>query len=253
MAKRAGGVFHLRIDDIDQTRSRPEWEEQIYEDLAWLGLSWTQPVWRQSDRLPRYRKALETLWDMGLLYPCTCSRADVKAAVSAPQEGVPTHGPDGLIYPGTCRTSTPTKGPLPKAVLRLNMARAERAISFVETGKGPNGETGRIEPKNLARVVGDVVLARKDMGASYHLAIVVDDAEQKITHVIRGEDLFEATQIHVLLQKLLGLPTPIYQHHHLIRDEAGKRLAKRDDARALATYRKAGKSAEDIRMMIGLT
>ena len=245
-------MFLLRIDDLDRTRCRPEWEQRIYDDLHWLGLTWPESVLRQSERLPLYRNALETLWDQGLLYACSCSRADIKAAVSAPQEGAPPLGPDGLIYPGTCRPATPPRGPMPDAVLRLDMARAVRAIAFTETGAGPRGETGHIMPHDLVRGVGDVVLARRDLGASYHLSVVVDDADQGISHVIRGQDLFEATQIHVLLQSLLGLPTPVYHHHKLIRNETGKRLAKRDDARAIKTYRARGKSPQDLREMLGL-
>lgn len=257
MAKAAGGIFHLRIDDIDQSRSRPAWEAQIFDDLHWLGLNWPTPVLRQSERLARYRDALLRLWDMGLLYPCSCTRADIRAAASAPQEGVALHGPDGLIYPGTCRPATPPVGPMPTdSALRLDMTRALDRLStpptFTETGEGPNGETGLITSQNMAQTVGDVVLARREMGASYHLSVVIDDADQRITHVIRGQDLFEATQIHVLLQGLLALPSPLYHHHGLIRDETGKRLAKRDDARAIATYRCEGASPDDIRQMIGL-
>ena len=256
MAKAASGTFHLRIDDIDQSRSRRSWEIQIFDDLAWLGIDWPQPVWRQSERLPAYRKALEQLWNRGLLYPCTCTRADIRAAASAPQEGAPLHGPDGLIYPGTCRPDTPPTGPMPDTPLRLDMRRAlaevDSPITFEETGTGPSGETGHIEPADMITNVGDVALARPGMDASYHLSIVCDDADQAITHVIRGQDLYSATQIHVLLQRLLDLPTPTYHHHRLIRDEHGKRLAKRDDARAIATYRDEGKSPADIRTMVGL-
>ena len=256
MAKAASGTFHLRIDDIDQSRSRRSWEIQIFDDLAWLGIDWPQPVWRQSERLPAYRKALEQLWNRGLLYPCTCTRADIRAAASAPQEGAPPHGPDGLIYPGTCRPDTPPTGPMPDTPLRLDMRRAlaevDSPITFEETGTGPSGETGHIEPADMITNVGDVALARPGMDASYHLSIVCDDADQAITHVIRGQDLYSATQIHVLLQRLLDLPTPTYHHHRLIRDEHGKRLAKRDDARAIATYRDEGKSPADIRTMVGL-
>jgi len=255
-AQAAGGKFLLRIDDLDQSRCKPQWESQIFDDLAWLGLTWPQPVLRQSTRLPRYRDALQTLWDQGLLYPCSCSRADIRAAASAPQEGAPLHGPDGVIYPGTCRPETPPSAPMPDMPLRLDMARAlgrlDTPLSFTETGSGPGGETGVIRPENMQAHVGDVALARPGMCASYHLSVVLDDADQKITHVIRGQDLFSATQIHVLLQRLLGLPTPIYHHHRLIRDETGKRLAKRDDARAIATYRAEACSPQDIRLMIGL-
>ena len=257
MATAAGGIFHLRIDDIDQSRSRPAWEAQIFDDLHWLGLSWPMPVLRQSERLPRYCDALLRLWDMGLLYPCSCTRADIRAAASAPQEGAPLHGPDGLIYPGTCRPVSPPKGAMPiDSALRLDMARAFASVSsplaFNESGEGPNGETGSITPHNMVQTVGDVVLARRAMGASYHLSVVIDDADQSITHVIRGQDLFAATQIHVLLQRLLDLPTPLYHHHGLIRDAQGKRLAKRDDARAIKTYRAEGASPAKIRQMIGL-
>ena len=256
MTKAASGTFHLRIDDIDQSRSRKSWDIQIFDDLAWLGIDWPQPVWRQSERLPTYRTALEQLWNRGLLYPCACSRADIRAAASAPQEGAPLHGPDGLIYPGTCRPDTPPTGPMPDTPLRLDMRRAlaevDSPITFEETGTGPSGETGHIEPADMITNVGDVALARPGMGASYHLSIVCDDADQAITHVIRGQDLYSATQIHVLLQRLLDLPTPTYHHHRLIRDEHGKRLAKRDDARAIATYRDEGKTPADIRAMVGL-
>jgi len=249
-AQAANGTFHLRIDDLDQGRCRPEWEARIFDDLSWLGLDWPTPVMRQSERLSRYRDALETLWTRGLLYPCSCTRADIRAAASAPQEGAPLHGPDGVIYPGTCRPEHPPSGPMPQdAVLRLDMVRAcqipDRSLSYMENGR-------TIPIQNMPCTVGDVVLARRDMGASYHLSVVLDDADQSITHVIRGEDLAPATQIHVLLQSLLDLPTPAYEHHSLIRDEHGKRLAKRDDARAIATYRESGASPRDIRDLIGL-
>ncbi len=256
MAHASGGQFHLRIDDLDQTRARAEWEAQIYDDLGWLGLTWPTPALRQSDRIARYKDTLQTLWDQGIIYPCSCSRADILAAASAPQEGAPLHGPDGVAYPGTCRPETPPTGPIPDAVLRLDMARAiaklTAPLAFSETGADPNAETGLIHPQDMVEVVGDVVLSRRDMAASYHLSVVVDDADQQITHVVRGRDLFEATQIHAVLQHLLGLPTPIYHHHRLIRDDQGKRLAKRDDARAISTYRAQGVTAQGIRAKVGL-
>lgn len=261
MARAAGGNFVLRIEDIDQGRARAQWEALIFEDLAWLGLSWETPVWRQSGRLPAYRAALQQLWDAGLLYPCACTRRDIQEAAAAPQEGAPPPtGPDGLIYPGTCRPTTPPSGSLPESgALRLDMARAlarlgDAPLAFTETGAGPRGETGEITVSGgaLREEAGDVVLARRDMGTSYHLAVVVDDAAQGISHVVRGADLFEATPVHVLLQRLLGLPSPRYHHHRLIRDEAGRRLAKRDDARAISTYRAEGLSPTDIRAKVGL-
>ncbi|MBP0482007.1 tRNA glutamyl-Q(34) synthetase GluQRS [Sagittula salina] len=258
MARAAQGTFLLRIDDLDQSRARPEWEAQIFDDLHWLGLEWPTPVRRESEHHGEYHAALDRLWNMGLLYPCTCTRRDIREALSAPQEGLPDAprtGPDGLVYPGTCRT-VPT-GPRPEhATLRLNMGEAcsrvqADTLQFEETG---SDHAGRIclSTASMIHGIGDVVLARKDMGAAYHLAVVVDDAAQGVTHVTRGADLFEATRIHVLLQSLLALPKPIYHHHKLIRDEAGKRLAKRDDARAIATYREEGLSPDDIRRMVGL-
>lgn len=258
MARAAGGTFRLRIEDIDASRARPEWESLILDDLAWLGLTWDGPVLRQSERMEAYRNALEVLWSRGLLYPCTCNRRDIAAAASAPQEGAdPVVGPDGIVYPGTCR-SAPREGRLPATALRLDMRAALDAlgasvITFQETGRGPAGEQGEIaiSEEMLLTKVGDVVLARRDMGTSYHLSVVVDDADQGITDVVRGRDLFDATAIHVVLQRLLGLPTPRYHHHRLIRDEAGKRLAKRDDARALRKYRDEGATPEDIRALVG--
>ena len=245
MAMAAGGTFLLRIEDIDQSRARAEWEAQIYDDLHWLGLSWPEPVMRQSDRMPAYARALDQLWDAGLLYPCTCTRRDIAAAASAPQEGAPM-GPDGIIYPGTCRGHA-RNGPRPTdTALRLDMTLAAREVRYID-------ETEIcVTTDAFLNDIGDVVLARRDMGTSYHLSVVVDDAAQGITDVVRGADLAEATPIHVLLQKLLGLPTPNYHHHRLIRDDQGKRLAKRDDARAIAKYRTEGATPDDIRRLVGL-
>ncbi len=253
MARAAGGQFLLRIEDIDQSRSRSRWEAQICEDLTWLGLRWPEPVMRQSDRLPRYRAALQQLTAMGLTYPCRCNRADIEAAAGAPQEGVPQFGPDGRIYPGSCRRRAMAEAGSDD-VIRLNMQKALQAADlrpFQETGPAFEGRHA-LEPEQLRSAIGDIILVRRNMGSSYHLSVVVDDADQGITHAVRGEDLFEATQIHVLLQALLGLPTPVYHHHRLVRDEAGKRLAKRDDARAITKYRAEGATPQDIRGMVGL-
>lgn len=250
MAKQAGGECLLRIEDIDQSRARPAWEAQIYDDLAWLGLRWPTPVMRQSDRMATYKDALAQLGAKGLLYRCTCNRRDIEVAINAPQEGVPpAYGPDGLIYPGTCREAAHSND---DAALRLDMAKACRLLapkfplSFTDNGQHASTAAYLIEH------VGDIVLARRDMGTSYHLSVVLDDAAQGITDVVRGQDLFEATKIHVLLQTLLDLPTPTYHHHALIRDAAGKRLAKRDDARAIAKYRDEGITPNEIRKMVGL-
>ena len=258
MAVRNAGRFLLRIEDIDQSRARMEWEDRIYDDLTWLGISWEKPVMRQSQRMGIYRDALAGLWARGLLYPCFCNRRDIQQAVSAPQEGAPLTGPDGLIYPGTCHALPRDPGaPLPdNTALRLDLKAAIALLpprmSFTETGRSGAAEHIRFEPRELPSRIGDIVLCRRDMGTSYHLSVVLDDADQEITHVVRGEDLFDATIIHVVLQHLLGLPTPVYHHHRLIRDADGKRLAKRDDARAIALFRSEGASPEDIRRMVGL-
>lgn len=254
MARAAGGQFLLRIEDTDVSRCRPEWETLILEDMRWLGLSWPEPVLRQSDHLARYDSALDTLAQQGLIYPCRCSRADIRAALSAPQEGVTTG--EG-IYPGTCRHRS-FADRQPGDALRLDVGRAIAAIGAENlagfTDEGPV-HLGRylLKPGQLMREVGDAVLGRKDIGtASYVLAAVVDDALQGVTHIVRGADLFEITFLQVLIQRLLDLPTPIYYHHRLIRDDLGKRLAKRDDARALSKYRAEGATPADIRRMVGL-
>jgi len=251
MARAAGGQFLLRMEDTDLERCRPEWEAAILEDLAWLGLTWDGPVLRQSDHLDRYTRALDPLADRGLLYPCSCSRADIRAATAAPQEGVAFN-----VYPGTCR-GRPLSDRRPGDALRLDLGAAlaaldPAALTFSETGprhRGPH----RIDPEQARAAIGDVILSRKGEDiVAYFLAAALDDAQTGVTHVIRGEDLFEFTPVQVILQHLLGLPTPIYHHHVLIRDAQGKRLAKRDDARAISLYRTRGASPADIRAMVGL-
>lgn len=246
------GQFLLRIEDIDRDRCRPEYEAAIYEDLTWLGLAWQRPVMRQSDRMAAYRNALKQL--ASLTYPCRCRRGDIRAALSAPQEGALPAGPDGLVYPGTCRgRSTADAGP--DDVIRLDAARALDAlgigrVAFRDQTILPD-EDHALSRDQFLNGIGDVILSRRGMGTSYHLAVVVDDAAQGITMVTRGKDLFNSTYIHVLLQKLLNLPTPWYYHHRLIRDDAGKRLAKRDDARAIRHYREDGATPQDIRRLVG--
>ncbi len=257
LARAAGGQFLLRIEDIDQPRCRPEYEDAIFRDLRALGLDWPKPVLRQSARLPAYAAALEQLGALGVTYPCSCTRGDIRAALSAPQEGAGGRpdrpdGPDGPIYPGTCR-ARPLADRRPGDAIRLNMARAVALtgdIAFDETGTAP----GRYikTPSEMIETIGDIVLARRDIGTSYHLAVVVDDAHQGITDVVRGRDLFAATPVHVVLQRLLGLPVPAYHHHRLIRDENGRRLAKRDNARALARLFDEGLDASAIRARLGL-
>ena len=246
VAAERGDRFLLRIEDIDSSRCTSAFEQEIYIDLEWLGLSWATPPLRQSDRTAAYDSALEHLYNLGVTYNCTCTRGDIRSALSAPQEGAAI-GPDGPIYPGTCRGKTGN------GAVRLDMGKAMALlgeVGFDETGV-PCGRYS-FDAEQMQNFVGDVVLARRDIGTSYHLSVVVDDAYQGITEVTRGEDLFEATKIHVLLQRLLGLPTPTYHHHRLIRDDQGKRLAKRDDARALSKYRADGASPQDIRALVGL-
>jgi len=260
-ATAANGRFLLRIEDLDQTRVRPEFVEGIFRDLAWLGLSWEQPVLFQSARLPAYRTALDRLTAAGLTYPCFCTRRDITEAISAPQEGASAPGPDGPVYPGTCRDRAHQPGEA--AAVRLDMRRAigslggptaVAALHFEECDAGRSGEAGDIylDTEALISGTGDVVLARRDGAPAYHLAVVVDDAEQQITHVTRGRDLFSATPIHRLLQALLGLATPVYRHHRLIRDAAGKRLAKRDHAHSLAQLRTNGWRPIDVLRHLGL-
>ncbi len=244
------GQFLLRIEDIDRDRCRPEFEAAIYEDLAWLGLDWPQPVMRQSDRLAIYQDALDYLADLGVTYPCSCTRGDIKAALSAPQEGAPILGPDGLVYPGTCR------GRRMASIAEGDVIRLDAEVAFAVLGDNmlnfKDSKQHVLTREAFLTGIGDVVLARRGMGTSYHLSVVVDDAAQGITKVTRGLDLFDSTWIHVLLQRLLDLPTPEYHHHRLIRDDAGKRLAKRDDARSLRELRGQGASPADIRALVGL-
>ncbi|SMX34980.1 tRNA glutamyl-Q(34) synthetase GluQRS [Actibacterium lipolyticum] len=256
-ARLHGGEFLLRIEDTDTQRCKPEWETLIYEDLHWLGLEWETPVRRQSEHLEDYDRVLDQLAARGLIYPCSCTRGDIRAALSAPQEGAPLVGPDGIVYPGTCR-GRDLDSRKPGDALRLNMRKAVEAIGntsncgFIENGPDHTG-THQLDAETLISGTGDVVLGRKEIETvSYLLAAVWDDAAQGITEVVRGVDLYEATFVQVLLQALLDLPTPTYFHHLLIRDEDGKRLAKRHDSKAIRLFRQDGASPEDIRRMVGL-
>lgn len=254
MARAAGGRFLLRMEDTDRGRCRPAFEAQIRDDLSWLGLDWDGPVLRQSEHVDSYAARLEPLAARGLLYPCSCSRADIRGAAAAPQEGV-----EFAVYPGTCR-GRPMASRRPGDALRLDMRVALSVLAaadavapaFAETGPAHAGRHV-IAAAQAMDGIGDIVLFRKGDGVvAYFLASAFDDAGQGITHVIRGEDLFAFTPAQVILQHLLGLPTPVYHHHRLIRDAGGRRLAKRDDARAIATYRADGASPADIRRMVGL-
>lgn len=247
----SGGRFLLRIEDIDTARCKPAFEQAIYEDLHWLGLNWPKPVMRQSARMGAYDTALKRLTDMGLCYPCACTRRDITDALSAPQEGAAQQfGPDGVVYPRSCCARSMADRTAGDAV-RLDMRKAVALCGgLAKRGYQEIGEISGWTPLQATYLVdrcGDIVLARRDIGISYNLAVVVDDAAQQITHVTRGADMAPATPIHVLLQTLLDLPTPTYRHHRLIRDDTGKRLAKRHDALALQTLREQGWTPTDVR------
>lgn len=253
-AARAGERFLLRIEDIDTTRCRPEFEDAIYEDLAWLGLDWEMPVLRQSERFEAYRTALDALQSQGLLYPCFCTRAEIAAEIARASEA--PHGPEGPVYPGTCRHLSEEQREARIAsgapyALRLDSQKAASIIgmlAFEEHGAGPEGEHGTIAVEPL--LFGDVVLARKETPASYHLCVVVDDAFQGVTLVTRGNDLFAAAHIQRVLQTLLGLPAPDYAHHKLILDKSGKKFSKRDSAATLRDLRANGITPYQIKLRL---
>nr|WP_315380086.1 tRNA glutamyl-Q(34) synthetase GluQRS [uncultured Sphingomonas sp.] len=233
-ARARGGRFMLRIEDIDGTRSRPEHVAAILADLDWLGLRWDEPPSFQSQRLGLYQDALDRLRAMGLLYPCFCTRADIAASLSAP------HGPDGALYPGTCRGLADPDLTRPHS-WRLDMA---KAVALAGPLIWHDAYAGIVPADPLSH--GDVILARKDAPASYHLAVTVDDAAQGISHVVRGADLFAATHVHRLLQALLDLPTPDYRHHGLLAGPDGQRLAKRNGAPTLESMRLAGEDGRAL-------
>jgi len=240
LAKEAGGQFLLRQEDIDSSRVREEFYGKIEEDLQWLGLDWDGEILRQSDRQAAYMAALEALKEMGLAYPCFCTRKDIQAAQSAP------HGSEAAIYPGTCRELSPHD-----AEERITVGEAHSwrfdAGKAAEIHGDLSFEDLRFGKAHVdVAVNGDAVLARKDIGIAYHLAVVVDDEFQEITHVTRGEDLLGATHVQRQLQAILGYREPIYLHHALVCDENGKRLAKRDDARSIRHLRESGYSAEEV-------
>lgn len=256
MARAAGGKLLLRIEDIDASRCRPEYETAIYEDLAWLGIDWEKPVRRQSEHFDAYRAALANLDAQGLIYPSFESRAEI--ARLAERQDWP-RDPDGaLLYPGTVKALSPEERKRridagDPYSLRLDMNAAivqARALTWKETGAGPSGETGTVKA-DLA-VWGDVIVARKDTPTSYHLAVVVDDALQGISHVVRGQDLFYATSVHRLLQTLLNLPQPVYHHHRLILDADGRKLSKSSLSTGLRELRAQGASPAMIRRLVRL-
>jgi len=246
-AKQAGpdGRFLLRIEDIDQTRCRPEYLEAIYEDLAWLGLEWETPVRVQSDHFADYQAVLDRLSDMELLYPCFCTRKDIQAEIA--RIGNAPHGPDGALYPGTCRQCPPTERKDRIAAGESYALRLDMASAIKQVGKKLTW-FDRAAGKQIAtpEIFGDVVLARKDTPTSYHISVTHDDDLQGISLVTRGEDLFFASHLHRLLQELLGYDVPEYHHHGLLTGPDGKRFAKRDKSRTLRSMREEGWSAADI-------
>lgn len=254
-AEDAGGRFLLRIEDIDPTRCRPEFEAGIYEDLAWLGLDWETPVRRQSDHLADYAAVVEALDRRGLLYRCFRTRKEILDAI-----GDAPHGPAEAARPGP-HPADEEAGLLAEGrafAWRLSLDRAKEALggaawdalSFIEEGSGPDGETGRIKAR--PETAGDVVLARKDAGTAYHLAVTHDDALQGVSHVIRGQDLFEATHIQRLIQALMGWPAPVYRHHRLLAGPDGRRYAKRDRSVTLAELRSGGLTPDRLHSELAL-
>jgi len=244
-----GGRFVLRIEDIDKGRCRSEFEAGIREDLAWLGLEWEEPVRRQSEHMSEYESALGRLADMGVIYPCFCTRAEIAAEVA--RAAAAPHGHEDVLYPGTCRHLTAVErdkriaSGLPYA-LRLDVARAKARVEPLRWRDRVRGEQVAT-PERL----GDVVLARKDIRTSYQLPVTLDDHIQEISLVTRGEDLFAATHVHRLLQALLGLHTPDYDHHPILTDAAGRRFAKRDGAVTISSFRKTGKTPAEVRALAG--
>jgi len=265
LARWSGGRFLLRIEDIDGPRSRPEYEAAIYEDLAWLGIVWETPVRRQSEHLDLYREAVERLADQGLVYPAFESRAEIARMIEqSPRQQLSDkpwpRDPDGApLYPRSAAALSPDERETRMRagepfVLRLDSRVAcgqAGALAWEEEGCGPDGETGRVAAHPEAW--GDAVLARKETPTSYHLSVVIDDALQGVTHVVRGQDLFWATSVHRLLQQLLELPVPVYRHHGLLRGEDGRKLSKSAQSPSLQVLREQGVSPQNIREMVGLS
>ncbi len=245
-ARRADGRFILRIEDIDRTRCRPEYDAAIFEDLAWLGLSWGQPVRRQSEHMADYQQALDALAARGLLYRCFRTRKDIAEEIGRAPHGAMEVFRGSRLPPEEEAFRLAAGEPF---AWRLSLAAAEQALGGFHRLTFQDEDRGEIDAR--PELGGDVVLARKDVGVAYHLAVVVDDALQGVTQVIRGEDLFEATHVQRLLQALLGLPTPLYRHHRLLTGPDGRRFAKRDRAETLRELRARGMSPQALRAEMG--
>lgn len=261
LAKRNSGEFYLRIDDLDHSRSKKKFEHQIFTDLRWLDIKWNKNIMYQSKRTHVYEKKLKILWDLDLLYICSCSRRDILNALTAPHTETAKPGPDGYVYPGTCRNKTGKNNfeSINNHALRLNMAKAWDHLGcdyliFLESQKFFPEENKKqlVTRKEAISNIGDVVLSRSNLAASYHLSVVIDDAAQNINNVVRGEDLFEATKIHTILYALLNLPSPIYHHHKLITDSEGNRLAKRNNAKSITYLRSKGMTKKNLLDLINL-
>jgi glutamyl-Q tRNA(Asp) synthetase len=249
-AREAGGRFLLRLEDIDHTRCRSEYAAAIIEDLAWLGLDWDGPIRRQSEHFADYRAALARLEAAGLLYPCFCTRRAIQAEID--RAGGAPQGEMGALYPGTCRHLGAAEREEKRALAPDYALRLDVAAAMARSGPLALSEDGkRVEAQSA--LLGDIVLARKEVPTSYHLAVTVDDALQGVTLVTRGADLFAATHAHRLLQALLGLPTPQYRHHPLLTDAEGRRLAKRDRALSIRAMRQAGMTAAEVLAAVGKT
>ena len=245
-AKANNGVFKLRIEDIDITRCKIEYENVIIKNLTWLGLKWDEKIMRQRTRYKSYNLAIDKLMKEDLLYPCSCSRTDVKKALSAPH----IEDTSSLVYPGTCKKVKPNKG---VKALRLNIYKAIKKLGndklyFYETGitVGNSHEKRSISNETLKKKFGDLVVARKDIGTSYNLSVIIDDSAQEVTHVTRGIDLLDVTPIQVLLQRILGLQTPTYHHHKLICDDDGKKLSKRSSSQSISNLIQEGFSSSEV-------
>ncbi len=258
-AKASGGHCLLRIEDVDTTRCTAQFEAALLDDLAWLGFEWPEPVRRQSEHFGDYTAVIEHLAERGLVYRCFKTRKEIAEEIARAPHG-PGEGPDGVIYPGpqvpmSAEEEAERLAAGEAFAWRLSLSACREALGaeawarlhFIEEGSGPDGEHGLVQARPEA--LGDVILGRKDVGTSYHLACVHDDALQGVTHIIRGQDLFFATHLHVLLQRLLDLPRPVYRHHRLLVGEDGKRFSKRDQSLTLNSLREAGMTPQDVRAL----
>ena len=248
LARASGGSFLLRFEDIDTTRVRDDYYQAIEEDLRWLGIEWDTAPIRQSNRMPKYMNTLDTLKSLGVIYPCFCTRREIQKEIASISNA--PHGPEGALYPGSCKKLTISQRDDRIKAGESHCWRLDSALAAEKTGRLIFHDAFQGEIEVDASLLGDVILARKDIATSYHLAVVVDDAFQKISDVTRGEDLLPSTHVHRILQELLEIPSTTYHHHPLILDTSGKRLAKRNDSLSIRTLRKNGASPADVLALI---